>query len=365
MSRTKSMLLVLTALSAVRLCSATVTYGVGACGLTGVTSFPTIAAALAATPAPNVVKVCPGTYPEQVIITIPVTLQGALANGKGQAFITVPSGGLKTNASDSGGDPVAAEIYVDNATGPVNISNIGVDGSGNGVSSDSQPFIAGIFYENSSGTVNEVETRYQQGDGDGVGIWADGGSAHATVTVQNSNVHNFDGFGIFMSSELSVLTATVEGNTVIAGNNDRGASGLTVQDGVSITASGNFFNGQGDSDTIGISIFGGPTGTISNNTITYTAQGILIDGNAVSLSLTSNKLYDIIGTAIQLFGPATVESNIITQAQNGIDFTCEVDNNVSSNTLSAIHSDGLLNVPTSVTSTNTYYNVPTIRSGGC
>jgi len=30
-----------------------------------------------------------------------------------------------------------------------------------------------------------------------------------------------------------------------------------------------------------------------------------------------------------------------------------------------IHGAGLINVPIKVTSTNTYYNVPTLRTGGC
>jgi hypothetical protein len=83
------------------------------------------------------------------------------------------------------------------------------------------------------------------------------------------------------------------------------------------------------------------------------------------LSLTSNKIYDISGPGIQLFSTVTVQDNTIMQATNGIDFQCTVDNNVSGNMLSFIHSDGLINVPTSVTSSNSYFNVPAIRSGGC
>jgi hypothetical protein len=77
--------------------------------------------------------------------------------------------------------------YVDNVAGAVNINDIGVDGSGNGIT-NSEIIIAGIFYENSSGTVNHVEARYQEGNQDGVGIWAESGSAASTVTVEYSNV---------------------------------------------------------------------------------------------------------------------------------------------------------------------------------
>jgi pectin methylesterase-like acyl-CoA thioesterase len=92
------------------LAAATVTYGVGACGQVGVTSFATITEALEATPTPNVVKVCPGTYHEQVVIKTPLTLEGIVANGDGQVFIAVPTGGLKQNATDEFSDPVAAGV---------------------------------------------------------------------------------------------------------------------------------------------------------------------------------------------------------------------------------------------------------------
>jgi hypothetical protein len=345
-----------------------VTYGVGACGLTGITSFATISAALAATPAPGVIEVCPGTYPDQVVITKPVTIEGVLINGAGQALITVPAGGLKTNATDAFGDPVAAQIWVDNATGPVNISNIAVGGSGNGVTGTT--IIAGVFYKNSSGTLNHLETRFQQGPGGGIGIWAEGGSAKPSVTVENSNAHDFGVAGIWAENGTDTLTAEIENNSIIGGS----YAGIFALGQVSLTASGNFINSP-----IGISIgfmgifedniTGVPSGSVSNNTVTGGSVGIFVDEFG-ELSLTSNKIYYINGTGIQLFiadqpTPVTIQDNIIMQTTNGIDFGCIVDNNVSSNTFTAIHSDALINVPTSVTSANAYYNVPTIRSGGC
>src|SRR5271163_3321403 len=112
-------LLFLSALAAqVPLASATVTNYVGSCA-SG--SYATITAALATTPAPNFVYVCPGTYPEQVVITKPVTLEGIYTSNAGQAFITVPSGGL------TGDNPCYPELgYVQvcvSSTGRVNITN--------------------------------------------------------------------------------------------------------------------------------------------------------------------------------------------------------------------------------------------------
>jgi hypothetical protein len=371
--RTKTMLrikflLLLTALmfaAHLPLTAATLTYGVGACGLTGITSFPTITAALAATPAPNVIEVCPGTYPEQINITIPVTLEGVVVDGAGQALITVPADGLYTNAMDEFGDPIYAQVRVANVTGPVNISNIAIGGSDNNVSNDY--FIAGVFYENTSGTLNHVEARFQQGNGSGIGIWVEGGSTKPTVTIENNNAHDFDSAGIMADGGTGTLTAEIENNSIIGGIAGNIAS-LLVLGQVSLTTSGNFVNSS-TGISIGYPAFvlstdGVPTGSVSNNTVTGSSFGILV-AQAGQLSLTSNKIYDISGPGIQLFSTVTVQDNTIMQATNGIDFQCTVDNNVSGNMLSFIHSDGLINVPTSVTSSNSYFNVPAIRSGGC
>jgi hypothetical protein len=368
MLRIKSLLLLSALVFATHLpltAATTVTYGVGACGLAGITSFATITAALAATPAPSVIEVCPGTYPDQVVITKPVTIEGILINGAGLASITVPAGGLKTNATNEFGNPVAAQVWVDNATGPVNISNIAVGGSGNGVSGDT--FVVGVFYENSSGTVNHLQTRFQQGNGNGIGIWIEGGSAKPTVTIENSNAHDFELAGIWADSGTDTLAAEIENNSIIGGSTDNIAGLLTFGQ-VSLTASGNFINSP-----VGISIgfvggsvgtTGVPTGSVSGNTVTGDGSvGIVV--YAGETSLTSNRIYEISGPGIAISNSVTVQDNTIIQATNGIDFGCTVDNNVSGNTLSFIHSDGLLNVPTSVTSTNAYFNVPTIRSGGC
>jgi hypothetical protein len=104
-----------------------------------------------------------------------------------------------------------------------------------------------------------------------------------------------------------------------------------------------------------------PTGSISSNIVTYTQTGINI--NAGNVSVTSNKLYDVLGAAIEIYKPVTVQNNTIMQAQNGIEFNCQ-NATVSSNTLVAIHSVGINDVPTSGTSINAYFNVPTTRSVG-
>jgi len=363
MSRIKSLLLVCAALFVVYvpLASSTVTYAVGACGLTGITSYSSITLALAAIPAPDVIKVCPGTHREQVVITTPVTLEGVSSEGEGQAVIAVPSGGLALNTVYNGpvanNGPAAAQIFVDNASGPVNITNITVDGDGNGVSGFPALAVIGVFYLNSSGTLFQIEARYQTGTGQGIGVLLQNGSIDESVTVENSNMHDFDLDGIVLGSDTGTLTATVKDNTVIV--ESTAYEGLFLSGPVSFTASGNFIDGG----AFGIDTYS--PGSISGNTITNSGKGTgIVIEPGTQVSVTSNKIYDT-QTGISLFGPVSVQSNIITQAYNAIDFNCQVDNSVSSNTISVIHNDGLAHVPGAVTSTNTYYNVHTISGGGC
>ena len=122
------------------------TYVVGTCK-PGLRSFSNISAALAATPAPDVVLVCPGTYPEQVEITQPVTLAGIASGNSEQAIITLPSGGL-VNTTLGSGIQFAAQPWANSATGLVTVQDIIVEGDGITLPG----FYAGIFYQNSSGT---------------------------------------------------------------------------------------------------------------------------------------------------------------------------------------------------------------------
>jgi pectin methylesterase-like acyl-CoA thioesterase len=145
------------ALAAGDLSASTITYEVGTC-MPGLPSFPTITAALAATPAANIVMVCPGTYREQVQITQPVTLEGVSTDDSARAIIAAPVGGLATNATDDFGFAVAAQLWVNNVSGPVNISDLTVDASKHGVPSG-PTFVVGIFYQNSSGTVNRAREK--------------------------------------------------------------------------------------------------------------------------------------------------------------------------------------------------------------
>lgn len=102
--------------------------------------YPTINAAIAAMPAGpngvNTIIVCPGIYPEQVLVTKNVTIMGALRDGTdpesengnaGEARIVPPPGGLITNVVAASGN-VAAQVAVVGIA-DVNLINLTIEGA--------------------------------------------------------------------------------------------------------------------------------------------------------------------------------------------------------------------------------------------
>ena len=86
-------------------------------------SYSTISEAVTSVPAGSTIYICPGTYPEQVVIPKRLTLIGVSANGAfGSAasgannpVVVSPSGGVVVNSTDLGpsASPTAAQILVD------------------------------------------------------------------------------------------------------------------------------------------------------------------------------------------------------------------------------------------------------------
>jgi hypothetical protein len=345
-------------------------YAVGTCE-PKLTSFSTIQAALSATPAPTIVEVCPGTYPEQVVITQGVTLEGVSNGTSDQAIIASPAAGLVQNATtDFAGQFLAVQLWVDNATAPVTITNITVDATGNRVSGNT--FIVGVFFQNSAGTMKEVTTRNQEGNGFGTGIWLEGGSTNPSITINKCSIHDFDSDGIETetNSSSSELSATLTDNNIISGIVFNDAVDVGISEGSTVTATNNVLSAINISTngtynlltTYGFDTGFGATGSLSGNVITNTQIGIF--AGADNVSITSNKLLNTKTGISMKSAVATIQNNTISNAGTGIQLSCGADNNVSSNTISDAVT-GLSTVPTGFTASNTFFNVGTISSGGC
>ncbi len=355
--------------------SASVTYIVGTC--TSGTQFSTIQAALDASPAPNTVEVCPGTYLEQVMISHPVTLEG-IAEGNGSLVqIELPSDYTVNATVNGGSDPAVAQIYVNVVSGgSVNLTNLNVNGVG--YTTNDSIFI-GVLYNKSSGTINRVTTSAQNTSGgattvDGWGIWIQGGSTKPTVTVENSSVHDFSGGGIIALGETTApdLTVTIKNNVV--SSDVEFTNNVVVEQGTDATVSGNTVSGIGDYGIIVLA----SAGSISGNTSLGSEIGIELAADGASV--TSNKIFDATTYGIDVSATAlkksTVENNIIKTVKSassddsngiGIELHC---NNISSslvNSNTIMDSfDGYGDAPVGFAGSNTFLGLFfNIDNGAC
>jgi len=339
------------------------TVEVGTCRK-GLTQFATISAAVAAVPSGSTVLVCPGTYPEQVVISTPLTLEGISNGNSGRVIIAFPSAGLgMTVTSVIGAGVVGPQVLV--TTGPVNITNITVDGTGNNLNGTGER-LAGILYESgASGTVNGVTAREQNGCGCGTGIWAENGNSTSdAVTIENSQVHDADLYGMVLASSINppTLVATVKGNQVINSNKgilsgflDGTIASNSIIDHTGVGISANDTSASIISNTIAAIHGSAAVKGIVVNGKDFVKSNIIIDENG---SLTS------IGIDLSGSSGATVEANKVTDSAIGIEFGCKTGNTVSGNTLIDV-GVGLDKVPTGLSVPGTIQSVDNIRTGGC
>ena len=357
------------------LVAVTQTFFVGTCRIG---AFSSISAAVGAVPAGSIVNVCAGTYSEQVVISRALTLQGIFDDNSTQVVLTIPSGGLKTTSSINIGT-ISAQIQV--TAGPVNISNITVDGFASGANCPSGNYV-GIFYSSgSSGKVNEVETRNQSCNPSGFGIVAENTAGAAqSVTIQNSNVHDFSGFGIETCSDQTpaTLTANIKGN-LVSNNLPNSQPGIVNNCNEAAAVSGNTIVGG----QVGIFAFS-PSGLVSGNIVTDASDGILLgdataSGNTIvnasngivtlqsgTGTATSNRILNSTNMGILLNGSSsfTVKNNMIIGSPGsiGIEFQCFSGNTVGGNIMNGVYK-GLDQVPATYNGVNSFNNVTIVRQG--
>jgi hypothetical protein len=312
------------------------TVAVGSC--TSLNNYATIQQAV--DHAPNgTVRICPGTYHEQVLITGKVTLEGITYANTDSVVILPPLTGLLQNTTDLRG-PVAAQILVQDTPGPVLISNLTVDGTGNQISGCSAD-VRGIVYQNASGRINHVAVRNDvPGDvpsgcqsGQGIVVEADTGTS--TVTVENSSVHNYNKNGIvarYAGATMTAIANYVRGNGVVA-------SGGAAQNGIEIAFGA---TGKVTNNSVIDNIYGDVTVATSSDILLFDAaetSGITVSGNTVGDSNIPIALET--DTASQGDG-VTVSTNKIFGGTtlDGID-VCTNGNTIKTNTIADTTQSGL------------------------
>jgi hypothetical protein len=166
-----------------------------------VATYPTIMAAVNAASFGDTIAICPGLYPEQILITKPLTLTGITANGIGRALVQ------PATMSPLGGLSSEAVITVMNTFG-VTIKNLAIDASNNGTSGCAVP-VAVIHYYNASGDVenNAISGALVSNPqncsnllklGSGFGVQVDSsGAGSFSVNIANNSIHDYTRNGVF------------------------------------------------------------------------------------------------------------------------------------------------------------------------
>jgi hypothetical protein len=327
------------------------TYYVGKCK-SG--AYSTIQSAVNGVPAGSTIEVCPGIYPEQVIIDKALTLEGIPNYETGPVVITDVGVSLTTTTSIYWGT-IAPQIQV--TAGPVNITNINVT-ENNGPACPGLE-IAIFYASGSSGTVKGVVTNGNCHLGS-VGIAAENGAgASQSVTIEDSQIQAGSNAGISIGSDQipSSLSAEVRNNFLWT--NPTGVMSLgNVQGSIINNSITSYPPG-------GTGVWAGSANVaVSGNWVAQQNIGIDIEGTAVSV--TSNQIFNTAITGINIgVDGVTVKSNSIAYSVNSaIEFNCTTGDTVTANIINSADL-GLDKVPTGFTGSNTFYNVGTKTTGGC
>jgi nitrous oxidase accessory protein NosD len=272
--------------------------------------YTTIQAAVNAANPGDVIRVCAGTYPEQVTISTPLTLRAD--NG----VIVIPSGVTQNSTGSTGSDSIAA-VFLVNGVQDVDIEGFIVDGSNSGLAACS-PRLIGIFYLNASGHVRHNAVRHMtlgsnpnvNGCQSGNGVEVETGSGSSSnVGVSENSVWDYQKNGITGNEQGTQLVA--DGNAVTGIGPTTGAAQNGIQ--IGFGAGGKVTNNTVTdnvwatctsptactTNAAGILIFESNGVFVANNSLATNQVGIYIGGqNSAVVSNTISNSVTLIGIAI-------------------------------------------------------------------
>lgn len=269
------------------------------------TQFTSIQAAVNNASAGSTVKVCPGTYPEQIKITTDLTLTAVTSALNNSVTIAQPAGGVQDNALSGIFGNLAVQLFVQNAI--VTINGIAVDGTiPTGAACPSAAHWVGIMYQGGGGVLSNSTVVNPPACG----------SLSAFFDVTNSmQVTNNQ---LFCESTCLEVDYS-DGATVVSGNVLSGAGTSTTLQGIELqnlntpaTVSNNFLT------AINSAIFFNVTSgsTVTGNTLVSDIAGIVLQ--STTKTVVQNNHIDFTFAAIAIAdqgaGGNTVTKNTINRA---------------------------------------------------
>jgi len=278
-------------------------------------TFTSIQAAVNAANPGSLIRVCPGTYREQVFINKSLSIEGD--NGA----IVLP-GTMVANTTGSSGAPIAAAILVKNAAN-VEIEGLIVDASNNGIA-ECSPDLIGILYQNSSGKIEHNAVRNTKlsasingcQSGDGIVVQSLGGET-SKVSIDDNSVHDYQKNGITGNESGTEVSIT---NNVVTG---LGPTTGAAQNGIQIG-----FGGKGSvlRNTVTDNVW---SPCVSLKNCAFNATGILIfQSDAVRVehnSVATNQVGVFAGGQ-----HATIDSNNVSNSLVLVGIDLAGDNNFAS-----------------------------------
>ncbi|NDQ56792.1 MAG: hypothetical protein GZ088_06925 [Acidipila sp.] len=278
-------------------------------------TFTSIQAAINAASPGDLIRVCPGTYREQLSINKSLSIEGD--NGA----IVLPSNMLPNTASPSG-TPIAAAILVKNSAN-VEIDGLIVDSDNNGITGCA-PTLMGILYQNASGTIEHNAVRNTKlhtarligcQSGGAIVVQSLGGGT-SKVSINDNSVHNYQKNGITgneLGTEVTITKNVVTGLGSVIG---------AAQNGIQIG-----YGGKGEvlGNTVTDNVWS-PCVSITN--CVYSAAGILIfesdDVRVENNSVATNQIGVYAGG-----GHNKIESNSISNSLVLVGIDLAGDNNLA------------------------------------
>jgi parallel beta-helix repeat protein len=189
-------------------------------------AYSSIQAAVNAAKSGDVIRVCAGTYREQVVIDKSLRLEAD--NG----VIVIPSAVVANSAGSSSGDAIAAIILVKNAEN-VELEGLIVDGGANGITACS-PNLIGILYQDASGSIEHNAVRNVRLASNLLGCQSGGAivvessaSGQSSVTVADNSVDGYQKNGITANEPGTKVDVT--GNAVTGLGPTTGAAQNGIQ----------------------------------------------------------------------------------------------------------------------------------------
>lgn len=255
--------------------------------------YNTITAAINAAQPGDTIQICPALYPEQLLITKALTLQGISQQGVGRVLIQPPAFTDTVLPAPAGDLGFMAVISVVNTSG-VSIVNLAIDASKNTVAGCT-PGLAGIHFYNASGAVesnaifgtalsSQVScTALFPGNGSGVQADQSDTNSHQII-VQNNSIHDFGRNGVLVTG--AGETGYISSNAI---------QGIGPSTGV---------------NQFGVFLANGATGEVVANTITQ--------GNCGSIAPAACLNQRSEGVVLRSTGTVSIALNVISNVQFGI-----------------------------------------------